>query len=138
MQQQRDAGEADRRQHRQLRVLHGLGEPGLRGDSEEVARVEPAEEQDQQGPSQGRRVADADEYPLGPVLQPPRRESEEQVREDDSREEVDEAYERCLQIGANIHFPPQEDRDEPGYWALFVFDPDGIRLEVAHWPRAEF
>jgi catechol 2,3-dioxygenase-like lactoylglutathione lyase family enzyme len=53
----------------------------------------------------------------------------------DSREEVDEAYERCIQMGANVHHPPEEDNDEPGYWALFVFDPDGIRVEVAHWPR---
>jgi catechol 2,3-dioxygenase-like lactoylglutathione lyase family enzyme len=51
----------------------------------------------------------------------------------DNRAEVDEAYERCLEMGANVHHPPEEDRDEPGYWALFVFDPDGIRVEVAHW-----
>jgi catechol 2,3-dioxygenase-like lactoylglutathione lyase family enzyme len=51
----------------------------------------------------------------------------------DRREEVDETYERCLQLGAKIHFPPQEDRDEPGYWAVFFFDPDGFRIEVAHW-----
>jgi len=52
----------------------------------------------------------------------------------DSREEVDQAYERCLELGARIHFPPQEDRDEPGYWAVFFFDPDGFRIEVGHWP----
>jgi catechol 2,3-dioxygenase-like lactoylglutathione lyase family enzyme len=54
----------------------------------------------------------------------------------DDREEVDETYRRCIDLGANIHHPPEEDNDEPGYWAMFVFDPDGIRLEVAHWPRA--
>jgi catechol 2,3-dioxygenase-like lactoylglutathione lyase family enzyme len=54
----------------------------------------------------------------------------------DSRQEVDETYERCVNLGADIQFPPEEDRDEPGYWALFVFDPDGFRLEVAHWPNA--
>ena len=52
----------------------------------------------------------------------------------DSREEVDAAYERCLEVGANIHFPPEEDRDIEGYYALFVFDPDGIRIEVACGP----
>src|SRR6476659_10355698 len=52
----------------------------------------------------------------------------------DTREEVDSAHERCLELGARIHFPPQEDRDEPGYWALFAFDPDGFRIEVFHWP----
>ncbi len=49
----------------------------------------------------------------------------------DTREEVDAAYERCLEIGARIHFPPEDDRDIEGYYELFVFDPDGIRVEVA-------
>ena len=52
----------------------------------------------------------------------------------DSRGEVDQTYERCLELGAEIHFPPQEDRDEPGYWAVFFFDPDGFRIEVGTWP----
>jgi catechol 2,3-dioxygenase-like lactoylglutathione lyase family enzyme len=55
----------------------------------------------------------------------------------DRREDVDETYQRCLEIGANVHHPPEEDSDIPGYWAMFVFDPDGIRLEVAHWPGAD-
>ena len=54
----------------------------------------------------------------------------------DRRDEVEAAYERCLSGAANIHFPPQEDRDVDGYYALFVFDPDGIRIEVFSWPRA--
>jgi glyoxylase I family protein len=52
----------------------------------------------------------------------------------DTREEVDAAYQRCLDIDARIHFPPEEDRDLPGYYELFVFDPDGIRVEVACTP----
>jgi catechol 2,3-dioxygenase-like lactoylglutathione lyase family enzyme len=52
----------------------------------------------------------------------------------DSRDEVDQTHERCLELGAEIHFPPQEDRDEPGYWAVFFFDPDGFRVEVGTWP----
>jgi catechol 2,3-dioxygenase-like lactoylglutathione lyase family enzyme len=32
----------------------------------------------------------------------------------DTREEVDAAYERCLRIGAGIHYPPEEDRDIAG------------------------
>jgi glyoxylase I family protein len=55
----------------------------------------------------------------------------------ESRDEVDAAYQRCVTRGATIHFPPEEDRDVEGYWALFVFDPDGIRIEVFSWPRAE-
>ena len=50
------------------------------------------------------------------------------------RDEVDEAHARCASRGARIHFPPEEDRDEPGYWAFFAFDPDGIRVEVFYWP----
>jgi hypothetical protein len=36
---------------------------------------------------------------------------------------------------ANIHFRPKEDRDIEGYDAFFVFDPDGIRVEVFCWQR---
>ena len=50
----------------------------------------------------------------------------------DSRDEVDEAYRRCLEAGARIHFPPEEDRDIPGYVELFFFDPDGFRIEIVH------
>ena len=32
----------------------------------------------------------------------------------DTREEVDAAYRRCLDIGARVHFPPEEDRDLEG------------------------
>jgi glyoxylase I family protein len=53
----------------------------------------------------------------------------------ESREEVNRTYDRCAELGARIHFPPQEDRDEPTYWAFFFFDPDGFRIEVAYWPR---
>jgi len=48
----------------------------------------------------------------------------------DTRAEVDEAYERSLAIGARIHFPPEQDRDLPDYYEHFVFDPDGIRVEI--------
>lgn len=53
----------------------------------------------------------------------------------DSREEVEEAHARCVASGATVHFPPEEDRDLPGYYAFFAFDPDGIRVEVFCWPR---
>jgi catechol 2,3-dioxygenase-like lactoylglutathione lyase family enzyme len=51
----------------------------------------------------------------------------------DRSDEVDEAYARCLARGANVHFPPEQDRDEPGYYAFFAFDPDGMRVEVFSW-----
>ena len=52
----------------------------------------------------------------------------------DTREELEDAYARCLDLGAKIHFPPEEDRDIPGYWEMFVFDPDGMRFEIAYYP----
>jgi catechol 2,3-dioxygenase-like lactoylglutathione lyase family enzyme len=55
----------------------------------------------------------------------------------DSRAEVDTAYERSLSRGDTIHFPPEEDRDVESYYAVFVFDPDGIRIEVFCWPRRQ-
>jgi catechol 2,3-dioxygenase-like lactoylglutathione lyase family enzyme len=53
----------------------------------------------------------------------------------DRRDEVDEAHTRCLSRGGRVHFPPEEDRDVPGYYAFFAFDPDGMRVEVFCWPR---
>ena len=55
----------------------------------------------------------------------------------DSRHEVEEAHARCVELGARVQYPPEEDNDIPGYWAMFVFDPDGIRVEILHWPDAE-
>lgn len=55
----------------------------------------------------------------------------------DDRADVDEAHQRCVDAGASIHFPPEEDRDIEGYYGLFVFDPDGMRIEVFSWPGAE-
>jgi catechol 2,3-dioxygenase-like lactoylglutathione lyase family enzyme len=55
----------------------------------------------------------------------------------DSRDEVDAAHERCQARGDKVHFPPEEDRDIEGYYATFVFDPDGIRVEVFCWPRSD-
>jgi catechol 2,3-dioxygenase-like lactoylglutathione lyase family enzyme len=52
----------------------------------------------------------------------------------DTREQVDAAYRRCLDLGVKIHFPPEEDRDIEGYYELFVWDPDGIRVEIAYGP----
>ena len=53
----------------------------------------------------------------------------------DDPSEVDAAHARCLDWGAAVHFPPEEDSDIKGYYALFVFDPDGIRIEIFSWDR---
>lgn len=55
----------------------------------------------------------------------------------EERDEVDAAYSRCLAQEARIHFAPEEDRDIDGYYAFFVFDPDGFRVEVLAWRRDE-
>lgn len=52
----------------------------------------------------------------------------------DTREEVDEAYERSIAMGAKVHYPPELDRDIDDYYGTFVFDPDGMRVEVACAP----
>ena len=46
------------------------------------------------------------------------------------REQVDEAHERATAFGAEIHFPPEVDDNIDEYYAFFVFDPDGLRIEV--------
>jgi catechol 2,3-dioxygenase-like lactoylglutathione lyase family enzyme len=51
----------------------------------------------------------------------------------DTREEVDEAYARCLGAGTKIESPPERHYaylDDLDYYAFFAFDPDGIRIEV--------
>ena len=54
----------------------------------------------------------------------------------ETKDEVDDAHARATSSGATIHFPPEEDRDEPGYYAFFAFDPDGVRVEVFAWNPA--
>jgi catechol 2,3-dioxygenase-like lactoylglutathione lyase family enzyme len=52
------------------------------------------------------------------------------------REQVDEAYERAVALGAEVHFPPEVDADLDDYYSFFVFDPDGLRIEVFWAPPA--
>ena len=51
----------------------------------------------------------------------------------EDRGEVDDAYQRCVSMGAPVHCPPEEEHDLEGYYAFFAFDPDGIRVEVCSW-----
>ena len=55
----------------------------------------------------------------------------------DTREEVDAAFERAQELGARIHHPAEYDKNLSGYYAVFVFDPDGMRVEVFTAPQAE-
>jgi glyoxylase I family protein len=51
-----------------------------------------------------------------------------------SRAAVDERYEWLLGWGASIETPPREYGYIPGYYAVFFYDPDGIKLEIVHIP----
>ena len=52
----------------------------------------------------------------------------------DSRERVDERADWLRSAGATIESGPQEYGYTPGYYAVFFYDPDGIKLELVHRP----
>ncbi len=51
-----------------------------------------------------------------------------------SRAVVDERHHWLLGAGAEIETPPQEYAYSPGYYAVFFYDPDGLKLEIVHVP----
>ena len=51
-----------------------------------------------------------------------------------SREMVDERAEWLAERGAEIESGPEEYGYMPGYYAVFFYDPDGIKLEIVHIP----
>jgi glyoxylase I family protein len=54
-----------------------------------------------------------------------------------SREMVDERAAWLLEQGASIESEPREYDYIPGYYAVFFFDPDGLKLEIVHRPAAD-
>jgi catechol 2,3-dioxygenase-like lactoylglutathione lyase family enzyme len=52
-----------------------------------------------------------------------------------SRERVDRAAAWARESGAEIESEPREYDYTPGYYAVFLHDPDGLKLEVLHRPR---
>jgi glyoxylase I family protein len=52
-----------------------------------------------------------------------------------SREVVDEIATWARQAGAEIESGPKEYDYTPGYYAVFIHDPDGIKLEFVHRPE---
>ena len=54
---------------------------------------------------------------------------------------VDEVHEAMLGVGATVLDPPTDYGGQAGYskgyYALFVADPDGVKLEVVHLPGAK-
>lgn len=57
-----------------------------------------------------------------------------------SREAVEQVHRAMLDIGAEVLDPPTDYGGQAGYgegyFAVFFADPDGLKLEVAHIPRA--
>ena len=51
-----------------------------------------------------------------------------------SRGLVDERADWLVAQGAEIESEPQEYGYSPGYYAVFFYDPDGIKLEIVHVP----
>lgn len=54
----------------------------------------------------------------------------------DSHEEVDRFHMLLREIGATVLDPPLEYSYEPGYYAVFFSDPDGMKLEFVHVPTS--
>jgi len=52
-----------------------------------------------------------------------------------SRAAVDERAEWLTAQGAEIESGPKEYAYSLGYYAVFFYDPDGIKLEIVHLPR---
>ena len=52
-----------------------------------------------------------------------------------SRAAVDERAEWLRAQGAEIESGPEEYAYSPGYYAVFFYDPDGMKLEIVHTPR---
>ena len=51
-----------------------------------------------------------------------------------SRAVVDERHDWLVDTGAEIETPPREYAYSPGYYAVFFYDPDAIKLEIVHVP----
>jgi glyoxylase I family protein len=51
-----------------------------------------------------------------------------------SREMVDERARWLRSVGAEIESGPEEYGYREGYYAVFFYDPDGLKLEIVHVP----
>jgi glyoxylase I family protein len=49
-----------------------------------------------------------------------------------TREQIDERHAWLVEQGAEIESAPREYDYTPGYYAVFFYDPDGIKLELVH------
>jgi glyoxylase I family protein len=53
----------------------------------------------------------------------------------DSRDRVDERAAWLREAGATLESEPREYDYIPGYYAVFFYDPDGLKLEIVHVPE---
>jgi glyoxylase I family protein len=53
----------------------------------------------------------------------------------DSRDRVDERTAWLREAGATFESEPREYDYIPGYYAVFFYDPDGLKLEIVHVPE---
>jgi catechol 2,3-dioxygenase-like lactoylglutathione lyase family enzyme len=51
-----------------------------------------------------------------------------------ARSDVDERAEWLRSIGAELESEPREYGYSPGYYAVYFYDPDELKLEIAHVP----
>jgi catechol 2,3-dioxygenase-like lactoylglutathione lyase family enzyme len=51
-----------------------------------------------------------------------------------SRQAVNERADWLREHGAEIESGPEEYWYQPGYYAVFFYDPDGLKLEIVHVP----
>ena len=51
-----------------------------------------------------------------------------------SREQVNDRFKWAREAGLEIESEPREYEYRPGYYAVFFYDPDGIKLEIVHVP----
>jgi glyoxylase I family protein len=51
-----------------------------------------------------------------------------------ARATVDERTEWLRSVGAELESEPREYGYSPGYYAVFFYDPDGMKLEILHVP----
>ena len=51
-----------------------------------------------------------------------------------SRAVVNERAEWLVAQGVEIESGPEEYWYQPGYYAVFFYDPDGVKLEIVHVP----
>ena len=51
-----------------------------------------------------------------------------------SRSAVDERNDWLRSVGAEFESEPREYGYSPGYYAVFFYDPDGMKLEILHVP----